>query len=126
MGRGAIVRGMTDDVTAALAEKRATLEAQLEGITAQPDDMGGISFGKRIGEGTSLAVERLSQIASHDRLQVTLAEVVRAQEKVADGSHGICDRCTQAIAPERLEVMAWATLCVGCSAGTGRSASLTG
>ncbi len=73
-----------------------------------------------------MAVERLSQIASHDRLQVTLAEVGRAQEKVADGSHGICDRCTQPIAPERLEVMPWATLCVGCSARTGRSASLNG
>lgn len=117
---------MTDDTAAALAEKRATLEAQLEGITKQPADMGGISFGKRVGEGTSMAVERLSQIASHDRLQATLAEVTRAQEKLADGSHGICDRCEAPIAPDRLEAMPWATLCVTCSAATGRSASITG
>jgi DnaK suppressor protein len=107
---------MTQDIAAALADKRSALEAQLDGITSAPMDTGGISFGKRVGEGTSLAVERLSQIAAHDRLQATLAEVVRAQEKLADGSYGTCDRCGGPVGEARLEAMPWATLCIDCSA----------
>jgi DnaK suppressor protein len=107
---------MTPDAAAiALAEKRAALEGQIAAITAAPQDMGGISFGKRVGEGTSIAVERLSQIAAHDRLQATLAEVARAEEKLAEGTHGRCDRCTQPIAPARVEAMPWATLCIACA-----------
>ena len=107
---------MSDAIAALLAAKRAALELQLTTITAAPADLGNISFGKRVGEGTSVAVERLSQIAAHDRLQGTLAEVIRAQEKLADGSYGTCDRCGDPIAQARLEAMPWAVRCVSCSA----------
>jgi DnaK suppressor protein len=107
---------MTDAIADVLAAKRAALESQLATITETPADLGGISFGKRVGEGTSLAVERLSQIAAHDRLQDTLAEVTRAQEKLAEDTYGICDRCEQQIAKARLEAMPWAVYCVTCSA----------
>ena len=107
-------------VATALAEKRAALERQVAGITAAPADLGGISFGKRVGEGTSIAVQRLSHIAAHDRLQHTLAEVIRAQEKVEDGSYGACDRCGNAISDGRLEAMPWATLCITCAAAGAR------
>ena len=110
----------TLDVVTTLADKRAALEAQVAGITAAPPDMGGISFGKRVGEGTSIAVERLSQIAAHDRLQHTLAEVIRAQEKVEENTYGTCDRCHGDIAEARLEAMPWATLCIGCAAAVTR------
>ena len=107
---------MTEDaIAAALADKRAALEAQLQSITAVPADLGGISFGKRVGEGTSLAVERLSQIAAHDRLQHTLAEVRRAQEKLDEGTYGTCDRCERAVHGPRLDAMPWATLCIECA-----------
>ena len=109
---------MTDEIAAVLSEKRRALESQLNTMTATPDDLGGISFGKRVGEGTNLAVERLSQIAAHDRLQVTLADVIRAQEKLSEGSYGICDVCEQPIPPDRLEAMPWATVDVTCSAKT--------
>ena len=108
-----------NDTTATLAAKRSALEAQLTEITARPADLGNISFGKRVGEGTSLAVERLSQIAAHDRLQATLADVIRAQEKQADGTYGSCDRCGGAIGEGRLEAMPWATTCMACSSISG-------
>lgn len=106
------------DVADVLAAKRAALEEQLGVITTAPADLGSISFGKRVGEGTSLAVERLSQIAAHDRLQVTLAGVIRAQEKLAEGTYGVCDVCGEAVAEGRLDAMPWATDCVACSAST--------
>jgi DnaK suppressor protein len=106
---------MSDPIAAALAAKRDALESQLTTITATPTDLGGISFGKRVGEGTSLAVERLSQIAAHDRLQETLAEVARAEEKHSEGTYGICDACGQPVSEARLEAMPWATLCIACA-----------
>ena len=110
-------------VAAALAEKRAELEAQLASLSTQPEDQAGISFGKRIGEGTSIAVERLSEVAAHDGLQVLLGSVVRAQAKLAEGTLGVCDGCGDDIAPERLAALPWASLCIRCASrreSTGR------
>ena len=109
---------MTADAqkTAVLTTKRAELEKELADRSAPAEDQGGISFGKRVGDGTSMAVERLSQVAVHERLQDTLAEVVRAEEKLAEGSYGVCDVCGEPIPAERLEALPWATLCVADAA----------
>jgi DnaK suppressor protein len=103
----------------ALAAKRAELEAELAVLSAPATDEGGISFGKRVGDGTSIAVERITQVAAHDGLGLLLTEVLRAQAKVAEGTYGRCDRCGTAIAPERLVARPWATHCVTCPASIG-------
>ena len=100
------------ETTEVLYEKRREIEDQLRLLEAKPGDQGSISFGKRVGEGTSMAVDRLSQVAVHDRLQVTLADVDRALAKLEDGSYGRCDVCGEPIGEERLEVLPWAVLCV--------------
>lgn len=103
---------MTDDIGALLLAKKAEIEGQLAGLAAPPEEQGSISFGKRVGEGTSMAVDRLSQVAAHDRLQVTLADIDRALAKVEDGTYGTCDVCGKPIGDERLEALFWAVLCV--------------
>jgi DnaK suppressor protein len=102
----------TAQARAAVAAKRAELEAQLGVLTTPTGDSGGISFGKRIGEGTSIAVERLSQVAAHDGLTALHAQVLRAQAKLDEGTFGSCDACGEPIGDERLEALPWATLCV--------------
>jgi DnaK suppressor protein len=97
---------------ALLAEKRQQLEEQLAQMAEPTGDQGSISFGKRIGEGTSLAVDRLAAVPAHDKLQVMLAEVKRAEAKLADGSYDVCDVCGNEIGDERLEARPWATRCV--------------
>jgi DnaK suppressor protein len=101
-----------DEVRDVLAAKRAQLEAELGTLAAPVTDQGGISFGKRVGEGTSLAVERLSQVAAHEQLQDMLADVVRAEQKLVDGSYGTCDVCGRRIGAGRLEALPWATMCI--------------
>jgi DnaK suppressor protein len=101
-----------EQAATALAAKRAQLEAELATLAAPSADQGGISFGKRVGEGTSLAVERLSQVAAHEQLQDLLADVVRAEQKLADGSYGRCDVCGRPIGAGRLEALPWATMCI--------------
>ena len=103
---------MVTDIAQVLAEKRAQLEGQLAELSRPVGEHGEIAFGKRVGEGTSQAVDRLSAVSAHDKLQVLLAEVERAQQKIEEGSYGTCDVCGKPIGPDRLEVRQWATRCV--------------
>jgi DnaK suppressor protein len=103
------------DLLTDLRTKRDQVNAELEQLTERPPDTGGISFGKRVGDGTSIAVERITQVAAHDGLQVLLAEVERAAAKVDDGTYGVCDSCGEPIPPGRLEARFWSTHCVDCA-----------
>lgn len=105
-------------VAEVLAAKRAELEVELASLQTPAQDAGGISFGKRVGDGTSIAVERITQVAAYDRLRAMLADVVRAETKVADGTYGSCERCGAVIPPERLDARPWALLCVACAAAS--------
>jgi DnaK suppressor protein len=96
----------------ALADRRAQLEEQLASMSRLPDENGSISFGKRVGEGTSQAVDRLSAVPAHAKLQDMLADVERAQAKIVEGSYGRCDVCGDEILAARLEARPWATRCL--------------
>jgi RNA polymerase-binding transcription factor len=43
-----------------------------------------------------------------------LAAIDAALRRIEDGTFGICVNCGARIAPERLEAMPWATLCIDC------------
>jgi DnaK suppressor protein len=101
----------------ALESERDGLEAQLAQITAAPrDPMAAVSFGKRVGEGTTQAVERIAQVDAAKNLDAKRRDVERALEKLDEGTYGTCDGCGGAIGPERLEAFPWAVLCVTCAA----------
>jgi DnaK suppressor protein len=103
------------DPLALLQAKRAEIRDELARLAAPAADTGGISFGKRVGDGTSIAVERITQVAAHDGLLALLDEVDRAEVKMAEGSYGRCDSCGGPIAPARLEARPWSTHCVDCA-----------
>ena len=99
-----------------LEARRRQLADELAELTKPPEAGSNVSFGKRIGEGTTEAVERISSTAAARSIAAALAEVDRGLEKVDEGTYGLCDECGQPISPERLEAMPSATLCVTCSA----------
>ncbi|GAA4712141.1 TraR/DksA family transcriptional regulator [Nocardioides conyzicola] len=105
-----------DATRTTLLDKKTELEEQMAVLEELPGERGEISFGKRVGEGTSIAVDRLSQVAVHDKLQLTKVDVERALVKVDEGTYGTCDVCGRAIGDGRLEALPWATLCVDDSA----------
>lgn len=106
---------MPDDTREVLLAKQRQIEASSAALTAAPDATGGISFGKRVGDGTSIAVERLTQVAAHEQLLVQAEEVERALAKLDEGSYGLCDSCGDTIPAGRLEIHPWAVLCVPCA-----------
>ena len=105
-------RGMNPDVDRVLAEREQDLENELAELTKPSGDLGAISFGKRVGEGTSMAVDRLTAVSAQQHLLTMLEEVRRARRRVADGTYGTCEVCGQPVPQERLEVRPWAARCV--------------
>ena len=101
-------------VRAVLERTRDELRAELATLTAAPrDPMGAVSFGKRVGEGTSQAVERIAQV-----VDAKLGDVERALEKLDEGTYGYCDACGSAIGAERLEAIPWAVRCIDHAGGS--------
>ena len=99
-----------------LAARLASLDEELAELTAVPRDPAtAVSFGKRIGDGTTEAIDRMTKVGTAEQLAVMRADVVRALEKLDDGTYGLCDRCGALIPEERLEARPWSVLCVACA-----------
>src|SRR6476659_9426048 len=103
---------MHEDAGRLLAEREERLEAELAELTKPPGEVGAISFGKRVGEGTSMAVDRLAAVSAQQHLLAMLEEVRRARRRVADGTYGTCEVCGEPVPEERLAVRPWAVRCV--------------
>jgi DnaK suppressor protein len=106
-----------DAIRRTLAHERDELRAQLDELTATPrDPMAAVSFGKRVGEGTAQAVERIAQVSTARSLDAKLRDVERALAKLDEGTYGTCDRCGRPIGAERLEAIPSAVRCIACAA----------
>jgi len=101
-----------DETRNTLTAKLLEIDREMATMEETPEDQGSIAFGKRIGEGTSMAVDRLAAVAVHDKLAVTRADVARAVDKLDEGTYGACDVCGIAIPEARLEALPWAVLCM--------------
>jgi RNA polymerase-binding transcription factor DksA len=105
-----------------LRDRGDELRAELRRLTERPPDATpAVGFGKRVGDGTTEAVERINTTAAARSIAAAIAEVDRALEKVEDGTYGTCDDCGRAVGAERLEAAPWAALCVDCAAKRSRA-----
>ena len=110
---------MTGDVDLAearraLEDKQADLRRRLGRFAERPERGANLSFGKRIGDGTVEAVDRLNQIGVGSSLESRLERVDRALANLDAGSYGTCDTCGEPIDPRRLRAMPESTVCAGC------------
>jgi RNA polymerase-binding transcription factor len=113
---------MPDELAAVERELRGRLielRRQLAALTRSPERGAELQFGKRVGDGTTEAVSRLSDVAVVASLHATEGRVQRALAKLADGSYGICDACGEPIAGARLRVAPESTRCVNCARSSG-------
>ena len=105
-----------------LAEIEATLRADLEKISAEiaeltkPPEAGAtIGFGKRIGEGTTEAITRFTDVGTANNLQGIRTRIERALEKLDEGTYGTCDKCGAEIPAGRLKAAPESALCIECA-----------
>ncbi len=75
----------------------------------------GSPFGKREEEATE-SFEFEKRLALEKQIRDHLAEVEHALSKFEKETYGLCDDCGQPIAPDRLEALPQASLCVNCKA----------
>ena len=98
----------------ALREMQEDLSRRLGRFTATPERGSALGFGKRVGDGTIEAVDRLNQIGVAERLEARLMRVDRALAKLEEGTYGTCDVCGREIDPRRLRAAPESTVCVTC------------
>jgi RNA polymerase-binding transcription factor len=105
-----------DAVRRELTARRASMRERLATLAKRPELGEAQGFGKRIGDGTTEAITRLTDIGVGRSLEESLLRTERAIAKLDDGTYGICDACGDAIAPARLRAMPDSVLCIRCAA----------
>jgi RNA polymerase-binding transcription factor DksA len=66
-------------------------------------------------EGVTVAFERAQVAALRARAREHLVALDRSAERLRDGTYGVCERCGQAIAHERLVALPAVQTCIGCA-----------
>jgi DnaK suppressor protein len=102
-------------VERALRARHDELEERLAGLARPPERGSQVGFGKRIGDGTTEAVSRLTDVGVGGSLEISEARVARALAKLGEGSYGVCDGCGEPIAPARLQAAPESVLCIACA-----------
>jgi DnaK suppressor protein len=98
-----------------LEARRDQTRKRLGVLSARPERGTAQGFGKRIGDGTTEAVSRLTDIGVGDSLERVLARTERALAKLDDGTYGICDACGDPIPTGRLRALPEGVLCLKCA-----------
>jgi DnaK suppressor protein len=106
-------------VEAELRARQAELTERLAALSKAPERGAGVSFGKRIGDGTTEAVSRLTDVGVGRSLELSEERVSRALAKLAEGTYGTCDACGGPIAPKRLAAAPESVLCIECARRAG-------
>lgn len=104
-----------EEIERTLRAHKAEMEQKIAGLAKAPERGSGISFGKRVGDGTSEAIQRLNDIGVGNSLVVQAERVERALAKLEEGTYGVCDNCGQEIVPARLRVAPESVVCIDCA-----------
>jgi DnaK suppressor protein len=102
-------------VRAELEARRDRTRERVATLAKRPERGSSLGFGKRIGDGTTEAIGRLTDIGVGGELEHSLARTERALAKLDEGTYGICDSCGEPISPGRLRALPDGVLCLECS-----------
>ena len=105
------------EIERVLRERQAELQERIAGLARPPERGALLGFGKRIGDGTTEAVSRLTDVGVGASLELSEERVARALAKLEDGTYGVCDACGEPIAPRRLAAAPESVLCIECARG---------
>jgi DnaK suppressor protein len=103
------------EVEAGLRARLAEIREQIAGLTKAPEAGTDIGFGKRIGDGTTEAISRFTDVGVANDLHSIEERIERALAKLEEGSYGICDECGAKIVAGRLEAAPESALCIECA-----------
>lgn len=106
---------------------RARLQAQLSQATADVEQLGAditamsqdqaaesAGLGNHLADDASDVMEQETSLTIQMSLDERRRDIRDALDRISEGTYGTCANCHGPIAPERLEVMPWARLCITC------------
>lgn len=104
----------------ALEDERRVLHRRLEGLASDFAETVAASLDTNADdehdpEGATIAFERSQVGALAAAARAHLAEIDAAEQRLAAGTYGVCERCREAIGGERLAVRPAARRCVRCA-----------
>lgn len=100
-----------DAVRASLLAERERLRVELGEPIESPGQM---TYGSQAAA-ASHVFEQQRDLALRDRSKAELERIDAALRKLDEGTYGTCESCGNPIAPERLEAIPWAPLCIDCA-----------
>ena len=102
-------------IRAELESQRDQMRERIGVLSKRPERVSELGFGKRIGDGTTEAVSRLTDIGVGASLEQALARTERALAKLDNGTYGLCDNCGERISPGRLRALPDGVMCLTCA-----------
>lgn len=100
----------------ALLDERGRLLAELGEPIESPGQM---TYGSQAAAATHV-FEQQRDLALRDRSRMELHRVESALRALDQGTYGTCESCGKPIAPDRLEAIPWAAMCIDCARKGGR------
>ena len=106
-----------------LGERIARTRVQRAALVAAIEDMRvarSLTFAddEHDPEGSTVSLDQARDAALLARTEETLAELVAAEQRLTNGTYGVCQLCHRPIPAERLLARPEARLCVPCAAGS--------
>jgi DnaK suppressor protein len=109
----------TEQLRASLLEERervqkaiANLRDDHPGVIADAvEEIAGTSD-NHLAEAATATLDREIDFTLGENSGQVLSEIDAALKRIEDGTYGTCTSCGREIAPERLEVYPWASLCI--------------
>jgi DnaK suppressor protein len=103
------------EARARLEQERASLQSDIAALAAdnqaQQDDYG---VGNHMADDATEVFSRERDLALRGNAQDLLEQVEAAIKRIDEGLYGICARCGQPIAPDRLDALPYAIYCISC------------
>ncbi len=93
--------------------RASNLGSTFEGIVEAASDVA--TDDEHDPEGHTIAWERQQLAGLLDETRAVLADIDAAEQRLDDGTYGLCAECGRAIAAERLEALPATPLCIGCA-----------
>lgn len=106
-----------------LEEERTRLQSQIAAVAETPADYRPTSdsyYGNHLADAGTDTFEDEKALALEAHLIGILKRVDDALRRFEEGTYGICEDCGEAILPERLEALPYATTCLKCRAPAAR------
>ena len=72
------------------------------------------SFDNHLADTATVTYDREMDYTLEENSEAVLAAIDAALRRIEEGTYGTCQRCGRPIAPERLEALPYAELCIEC------------